>query len=392
MKSHERNLLVLACCQALYMTSNTLVISTSALVGIALAPVPSMATLPLGLQFLASMAIALPASLLMRRFGRRAGFRLGAAAGLAAGALCVLAIWYELFWLMCVSGLLYGLASGTGSFYRFAAADSVAPERKARAISLVLAGGLVAAFIGPSLAEFSRDWLWPAVFAGTYACLVVLQLIAFILLGLVDIAPLSASERRGPTRPLAVIASQPRFFVASFGAMSGYAAMNLLMTSTPLAMQVCGHAFSSTATVIQWHVVGMFAPSFFTGSLIRRFGVLRMMQWGAVLTLLCVGVNLAGTTVVHFWLALALLGLGWNFLYIGATALLTESYTPAEQAKAQGLNDFLVFATVAMTAFTSGYLHHAVGWTMLNLGVVPVIVAAAAGTVWLARGPRTQTA
>lgn len=392
MKLHARNLLVLAVCQALYMTSNTMVVSNSALVGIALAPTPSLATLPLGLQFLASMCIAMPASLLMRRFGRRTGFRLGAAAGALAGVLCALAIINQLFWLMCLSSVFYGLASGTGGFYRFAAADAVEVERKARAISLVLAGGVVAAFIGPSLAVLSRDWMWPAAFAGTYACLAVLQCLAYLLLGFIDIPPLSSSERSGPTRPLSVIALQPRFFIAAFGAMAGYGAMNLLMTSTPLAMQVCGHAFSSTAMVIQWHVVGMFAPSFFTGSLIRRFGVLRMMQCGAVLMLVCVAVNLDGVTVVHFWLSLALLGLGWNFLYIGGTTLLTETYTPAEQGKAQGLNDFLVFATVAITATSSGYLHHELGWTTLNLGVVPAIIAAAAGTVWLARGSRMQPA
>ncbi len=383
----RRNVVLLAACQALLYTSSSLVVATAALVGVALAPSIELSTLPLGLMFLATMSATMPASLLMKRFGRRAGFLLGGAIGALGSALCAAGIQRGSFLTFCIGLALIGVFNGVGQYYRFTAAEVASEQYRSRAISLVMAGGLIAAFTGPNLARLTRDMMTPAAFTASYLSLVAVSLLGMVLISGLRVPPLSAVEIDGPTRPLARIARQPVFAVALLGAMVSYGVMNLLMTATPLAMNGGGFTFGDTAWVIQWHVLGMFAPSFFTGHLIRRFGVANVMLAGGVLLLACVVVNLSGISATHFWAALVLLGVGWNFLFIGATTLLTESYEPAEKAKVQGLNDLLVFAIVAATASTSGALHHGIGWTAMNVGVVPFVVLSIASVVWLRAHP-----
>lgn len=368
----RRNVLLLALCQALLMTAGSGFITSATLVGQSLASDAVYASLPVGLKFLANMLFTFPASLLMKRTGRRTGFLLGASAGILGGGLCSYAILNGSFVLFCVGAFCIGVSNSFGQFYRFAAADAASEDYRSRAISYVMAGGVIAAFSGPNLAVFSRDLL-PVSFAGFYAAVVGVMLVSATLISLLTIPPPPANERAAGGRPLGEIARQPSFIVAVLGGIISYAVMNLLMTATPLAMDTYDHPFESTALVIQWHVVGMFAPSFFTGHLIRYFGVLTVMATGALLLLGCVMVNLSGVALEHFWSALVLLGVGWNFLFVGGTTLLTDTYTPPEKAKTQALNDFLVFGTVTCTAFASGALHSLYGWRALNLGVLPAI-------------------
>jgi MFS family permease len=386
----RKNIALLAICQALMMTCNSLVIATSALVGLALASDKWMATLPLGLQFLSTMSFTLPASLFMKRLGRRVGFQLGALLGLGGAVLCTYAIFTRSFVGFCGGALLIGAFNAFAQYYRFAAADTATSQFRSKAISLVLAGGVIAAFTGPNLANWTRAVFDTALFSGSYACLIALYAASALVSSFIEIPPPTEAERREAGRPLSDIVRGPEFVVAVLSAMIAYGVMNLLMTSTPLAMQHNGHSFGSTAFVIQWHVLGMFAPSFVTGHLIRRLGLLNVMLAGSVLLGVCAGVNLLGVSVVHFWLALLLLGMGWNFLFTGATTLLTQIYTAAEKAKVQGVNDLLVFATVTLSAMSSGALHHSIGWAAVNLAVTPVIVLSLLANGWL-RWQRMQS-
>ena len=374
---------LLAACQALFMTGVSLLATASALVGLALAPSAGLATVPLGLQFLATMLFTLPASLYMQRVGRRTGFMSGAAIGLAGAGLAAWSVVDASFSGLCAGTFGIGIFIAFAQYYRFAAADIATEEYRSRAISLVLAGGVVAAFAGPNLANASRDMIAGATFAGCFIVVAGLAAMTMLALAFVRVPHRQAHTGHGSSRPLVEIATQPRYLTAVAGALVGYSAMNLLMTSTPLAMESRTLPFADTASVVQWHVVGMFAPSFFTGHLIRRFGTLRIMLAGAVLQAACVAVNLIGDSYTHFLAALVLLGLGWNFLFIGATTLLTETYTAQEKAKAQGFNDLLVFATVTFTATSSGYLHFELGWRSLNIGVLPFLAVVAAAMAWL---------
>jgi MFS family permease len=380
----RRNVLLLAACQALMMSGNSLIIATSALVGASLADNPGWATSPLALQYLGLMLSTYWASMLMKHIGRSAGFGIGLVIGIAGGVFATLGILAGSIGGFALGSFLVGVFNGFGQYYRFAAADVATPQYRSRAISYVMAGGIVAAVVGPNLASLSRDWLSVA-FAGSYASLVALYLLSVVCLAWARIPRPGADERRKGGRPLAEITTQPAFLVAVIGAMMGYGVMNLVMTATPLAMAHHGLPFEDTAFVIQWHVLGMFVPSFFTGALIARFGVTRVMLSGAISLAACVGVNLAGETIVHFWAALVLLGIGWNFLFIGGTTLLTESFRPEEKAKTQGINDFLVFSMVGITALSSGWIQHAFGWRVVNLMVIVPIVVAFAVALWYDR-------
>lgn len=377
----KRNVFILAICQALLVTTSSLLIASSALVGQQLAN-PALATVPLGMQFLGMMSSTFPASLLMKHIGRRLGFMCGAVIGIGGGALATYAIFEHSFINFSLGCLMLGVFNGFGQFYRFAAADVATRDYRSRAISLVLAGGVVAAFAGPNLANLLRDTL-TVEFAGSYAAVIIIHGLALLLLTTLNIPPPSEEERTGKGRSLLAIASQPVYIVAVISAMIGYGVMNLVMAATPLAMDYYEHSFSSTAFVIQWHILGMFVPSFFTGHLIKRFGVLNIMSIGGVTLIGCVISSFSGVGFWHFWTGLVLLGIGWNFLFIGATNLLTETYQPAEKAKAQALNDFLVFGTVTVTAFSSGTLQHYFGWQMVNAGIIPLIVLVLAATTWL---------
>lgn len=370
------------------MTGGSLLITSSALVGAMLTDDRSLATLPLALQFLSTMLTSIPASFLMRQVGRRAGFMLGTVIGAAGGALAAWAIWHGDFWLFAAGTALVGVFNGFGIYFRFAAVDAVPDFYKGRAISYVMAGGVVAAFAGPNLANWAREAIPAATFAGSYAALIGLYAFAMLALLGVKIPREPAVARHESGRPLLTIASQPVFLVALIGAMLGYGIMSLVMTATPLAMQVCAMPFSTSAFVIQWHVFAMFAPSFFTGTLIRRFGVLKVMLWGAVCYIGTVVINLNGVTVSHFWTALFLLGIGWNFLFIGGTTLLTEAYRPEEKAKTQALNDFLVFTTVSLSSLSAGALQYHYGWEAVNWGVTPliaIVLLAVGGLLWRRR-------
>ncbi len=390
----KRNVGLLATCQALMMTANVLLITTSALVGQRLAAhqeLPeSLATLPLAIQFLATMLTTIPASLLMKQLGRRAGFLLGTGMGLAGAALACYAILQQSFVLFALATALFGVNNGFGTYYRFAAADSATPDYRATAISYVMAGGVVAALLGTNLANWTRGLLADAPFAGSYFVLIGLYTLSLAALTFIRIPRLDAWTRQHSGRPLRAIVVQKTFIVAVAAAMLGYGVMSLIMTATPLAMHAHAHNFSSTAFVIEWHVLGMFAPSFFTGHLIRRLGVANVMLAGALLNGLTVAINLTGTSETHFWAALFLLGVGWNFLYVGGTTLLTEVYDEQEKAKVQALNDFLIFTTATGAILTAGVLQHLYGWRVVNLGVLPLILAMLVAVVWLKRRHRSE--
>ncbi|WP_126453301.1 MFS transporter [Sulfuriflexus mobilis] len=379
-----RNVPLLATCQALMMSGNSLLIATSALVGFALAEDKALATLPLAAQFIATMLTSIPAALLMERIGRKPGFMLATLLGLAGGVIATLAILNGEFWWFLLGAVLFGSFNGFGIYYRFAAADAVDVEHKSRAISYVMAGGVVAAVVGPNLARFTRESVEGALFAGSYASMIVIYMLALFTLSFIKLPPKPAAHAgQKAARPLKQIAAQPKFIVAITGATLGYAVMSLVMTATPLAMHNHAYAFADTSFVIQWHVLGMFAPSFFTGQIIRRFGVLNVMFTGGLLGVACIVINLLGTSLWHFWGALLLLGISWNFLFVGATTLLTETYRPNERAKTQAMNDFTVFTTVSIAILSAGALQHNLGWEVVNIGALPMLAIVLASIVWL---------
>jgi MFS family permease len=388
----RRNVLVLALCQAMAMTSMTIMVTVSSLVGQQLADDKAFATWPLGLQQIGVMAATFPASLLMRRIGRRAGFSIGALIGIVGAMIQLHAVFHFQFWVFCFGNMLVGVANGFALFYRFAATDTADAAFKSKAISLVMAGGVIAAVLGPQLAKWSHDWFSPVSYAGAFVAIAVMQSLAGLMVQFVRIPRPSAAERSIAGRPLLEIVRQPVFIVAATGSMIGYGVMSLVMTATPLAMVECGFPFGTSAFVIQCHALGMFLPSFFTGHLIARFGVLKVMMAGAVLFAGCVCINLSGVALWQFWSALILLGLGWNFLYVGGSTLLTESYLPEERAKTQAVNDFLVFGMVTIATFASGALHHHYGWDAVNLGVIVPVTIAASMIGWLLLRRRAATA
>ena len=382
MKSSSKNVAILAAAQALLFTNNSTAIAINGLAGYALASNKALATLPVTGWVIGAAVATFPASLFMKRFGRRAGFTLGALIGMLGAAICSTAVAAGNFWLLCFGTLVFGAYNGMAQYYRFAAADAAPADFKSKAISLVLAGGLVGGLVGPEVSKHTVDML-STRYLGAYMSLMVFLVLVLAVLQLLRIPPLTAAEQREPARPLRVIASQPAFVVAVLSAAFGYGIMNLLMTATPLAMGVCGHPYASAAFVIQWHVVAMFAPSFFTGSLIKRFGLLQVMLAGAALLLVCVGIALAGIAVANFWFALVLLGVGWNFLYIGGTTLITETYRPSEKAKAQGANDLAIFLVMATSSLASGILLDRNGWETLNYLAIPFVVAIMLALLWL---------
>ena len=343
----------------------------------------ALSSVPVALLFTFVMVATVPASLLMRRFGRRVGFTVGQLIGASAASLSVFAIFQSSFWLFAAGGALFGIHGAFAQYYRFAAADSAGEQYRSRAIALVLAGGVVGAIAGPELAKLSRDLFQPVVFAGSYAVIGFLCLVAVAILQFIKIPHLTRAQRRNTGRPLLEIARQPAFIVAVLSAMLGFGSMTLVMTSTPLAVTAHDHSFSDVAFVVQWHVLGMFAPSFFTGHLIHRFGTLNIILTGALLIMSCIAINLSGVELANFWFALAALGVGWNFMFIGGTTLLTTSCRPEERAKVQGTNDFCIFGVVACAAFSSGFLHDALGWQAVNLSVAVPIGIAFSAAFWL---------
>ncbi len=379
----RRSVLVLTASLAFNMTGVSVLIVTSALVGQALAEDKALATLPFSLQFVGTMVASVPASMIMQRMGRRFGFTLGALIGVVAGAVMTLSIYLGDFWLFALGNALVGVANGVAQLYRFAAAEAADDAFRSKAISLVMGGGVVAAVVGPELAEWSRELLNPYVYAGCFVVVMVLNALSLLQLQWLRIPPLTKEQRSERGRNLLEIVRQPTYLVALFGAMAAFSVMIMVMTATPIAMVAHHHDFSDAAFVIQWHALGMFAPSFITGWLISRLGVLNVMLMGVLLFAGCIVANLLGTEILNFWLANVLLGVGWNFLFIGASALLTETYRPSERAKAQSFNDFTVFGVVAVASLGAGMLQELVGWAAVNLGGVVPAVGILGGLLWL---------
>ena len=379
----KRNVLILATCMALANSAVTLQVTLGGLVGHLLVEDKALATLPVTFVVGGTALATIPASLLMRRIGRKYGFMTGCLVGISGSLISALGIYLAHFWLFCLGAFIFGGSSAFVQLYRFAAADIVPQAMKSRAISWVMVGGLVAAFLGPEIAKHTRELLSPNLFLASYLIAAALPVFVLAILTTINIPAPTVSEIQEEGRPLAEIIRQPTFVVAALAGMFGYGVMNLLMTATPLAMQICEHPFAAAATVIQWHVFGMFFPSFFTGNLIARFGALRIILIGTLLNVICIGIALSGVEVLNFQLALLLLGVGWNFMYIGGTALLTEVYRPAERNKTQALNDFLVFGTVALASLGSGKLLYHWGWDFVPLSALPFILIAGLAVVWL---------
>lgn len=384
-------MLLLTLCQGLFMVNNVTFIAINGLVGLSLAPQPWMATLPVA-GYVAGGALAAPlVARHQRRFGRQRAFQLGLAVAMASTAACAWAAWRHDFWLLVAATVFAGYYNANAALYRFAATELVGPAFKERAISWVLAGGILGAVVGPSLASRTRD-LFSVAFVGAYAALVVVALLAMLTLGFIRFPALPRPDAAHPGRPLAELARQPVAIVAVACCALGYGVMNLLMAATPIAMAQCAHPFPDAALVIQWHVLGMFVPSFFTGSLIRRFGCLPVMGAGVLLNALCIAVALSGVEVTEFLVALVALGIGWNFLFIGGTTLFTQAYRPEEKTGAQAAMDSVVMATMALTGLGSGALVTTQGWTWLNLGSLVPVALAGAALLWLAAQRRAQAA
>ena len=387
-----RPLFLLALCQALFLTNNVTFIAINGLVGLQLAPAGWMATLPV-MGYVVGGALSAPwVARTQARLGRKRSFQTGLVVAALSAAGGALALWSGSFWGLVAATVVAGFYNANAQLYRFAGLELARPEYKEKAISLVMAGGVAGAFIGPNLASATKDWL-AVPFAGAYVALIGVALAGLLLMSLIRFpehrAPQPGDDRG---RPLAEIARQPAFVVAVAAGALAYGVMNLLMAATPLAMQQCGLPFSDAALVLEWHVLGMFVPGFFTGHLIKRFGALPVMAVGALLNFVCVAIALSGVDLMQFLGALLLLGVGWNFLFTGATTLLTTTYRPQEKNRAQGAMDTCVFATMAVTSFASGALVTTQGWQLLNLGSLAPLALVAGALGWLMWRQRPQTA
>jgi MFS family permease len=382
----RRNALVLACAQALGGANPAIVISLGGIVGHTLAPDKGFATLPVSLLNLGLALGTIPAALTMRRLGRRQGYIIGAMWGVVAGAVAASGIALSTFAVFCLGTFLAGFYSAFVQSYRFAAVDTATPDFRPKAISWVMIGGLVAAVIGPQTVIWTRDALPSAPFAGSFLGQGTLALLSIGVVSLLRAPPPHDVVVSGG-RPLREIMLSGRFMLAVSAGLVSYAMMSFLMTAAPLAMVACGHSVGEAALGIQWHVLAMFSPSFFTGRLIARFGKEAVTATGLTLIGIAAAIGFTGLTVAHFWIALVVLGVGWNFGFIGATTMLTDCYRPEERARVQAANDFLIFGSVALASFSSGNLLDATGWTTVNALVVPVIAAMLALILWRARQP-----
>lgn len=383
----NRHLLLLTACQGLFLTNNVAFMAINGLVGLALAPQAWMATLPVMAYVVGGALSTGWVARAQRRFGRRISFQIGLAVAFVSALACAAAVLAHAFWLLCAATVVAGYYNANATLYRFAAAELAAPAWREKAVSLVMAGGLIGAVAGPNLAAVTRQW-FTAPFAGAYVALAAVAVLAMALMQFIHFpAPPSGKESQGG-RPLSEIVRQPVFIVAAMGGALGFGVMNLLMAATPLAMQVCSFPFEDVAWVLEWHVVGMFAPGFFTGHLIRRFGPLPVMAAGLVLNLGCIAVALSGVDLHRFLIALFLLGVGWNFLFTGSTTLSLSAYTTQERDRAQGALNFCIFATLAVSSLASGVLVTTRGWQWLNLGSLLPVLLTGAGLLWLARVQR----
>jgi len=386
-----RNAVVLAMAQALAGGNNTVITATTSIIGSMLAPDAALATLPISVMVFGMWLGTLPIGMLAKAFGRRFALQTGSVFGVLSGLISCTAVLQGSFWLLLVGTFCGGLYASAHQSYRFAAADTASAHFRPKAVAWVLAGGVFAAVIGPQLVIFTKD-VWPTyLFAATFIAQSACALLAAAVLALLKIPRPHVSLSFADGRPLSAIVAQPKFVVAVVCGLASYTMMNMVMTSAPLAMVMCNHSVSEAALGIQWHVLGMYAPSFITGSLILRFGVRRMMAIGLALIVVAASIELLGVAIWNFWVGLAILGIGWNFAFIGATTLVTECHDPHERNKVQAFNDFLVFGSMALGSFSSGALLARYGWSAVNEMVFPVILVAAVLLAWgsLVRRPTT---
>jgi MFS family permease len=386
------NLFLLALCQGLFLTNNVTFIAINGLVGLSLAPVGWMATLPvMGYVVGGALSTGLVAKS-QAKWGRRVSFQLGLLVGLLSAMLCAYAAHTHNFALLVVATVVAGYYSANGQLYRFAAAELAEVSFREKAVSWVMAGGLIGAIVGPNLASKSKSW-FETPFMGAYVALTVVAVLGMVLMHFVKFPPVPEKPKGSSEgRPLSEIMKQPVFIVSAAAAALSFGVMNLLMAATPLAMQVCGYPFSDAALVLEWHVIGMFAPGFFTGHLIKKFGTLQIMGVGALLNFVCIAVALSGTDLSQFLIALFLLGVGWNFLFTGSTTLSMTAWRPEEKDRAQAAINFCVFATMAVTSFASGALVTTRGWDWLNYGSLVPVGLTALALLWLVWIRKNQTA
>ena len=369
----NRNLWLMVAAQGLFLTNNVVFVAINGLVGLSLAPYSWMATLPILGYVVGGAASTGPVAWSQSRWGRKVSFQIGLAVAFLSALLATYAVISVNFWLLVVATVVAGYYSANGQLYRFAAAELARPGYRERAVSIVLAGGILGGLIGPNLARWTQH-LGSAPFAGAYATLAVVALVSMALVSLVRFPPVPQKKKEtGGGRPLWVIMRQPVFIVSTAAAAFGYGIMNVLMAASPIAMQVGGHPFKDVALVLEWHVIGMFAPGFVTGRLINRFGVISIMSVGVVLNTLCIAIALSGVEVMHFVISMFLVGVGWNFLFTAGTALSLKAYRPEERDKTQGAINFWVFAMMTISSFSSGALVTTQGWTLLNyISLIPV--------------------
>lgn len=386
LKRSFRNVTILSMCQAFGQTQMILIFSVSSIIGATIAPNAGWATVPITFQFIAMTMSTVPAALLMKKIGRAGGFISFLAIGSTGAALMIYALVDQSFVLFCLGSALFGTSAGANQQFRFAAVDAAEESFKSRAVSLVLAGGVFAGLVGPSLSSMGYDMIQPVLYGGVFAIILVMQALMVGLLLFTDIPPPTEQERSGPTRSMREIASQPAFIVALMSAMIGYGVMNFVMLSTPIFMHLHPtHPYGQLDinNVIMWHVLGMFAPGFFTGWLIKKYGDLNIILAGAVVSVVSLAVNFSGDSLLHLRVGMALVGLGWNFMFTAGTTLLLSTYTPAEKAKVQGINDLFVFGTVAVCSLAAGVVYQTLGFFAVNLASAPLLVTVVVAVFWL---------
>jgi predicted MFS family arabinose efflux permease len=378
----NKNLWFLTLAQGLYLTNNVTFIAINGLVGFALAPEPWLATLPVMAYVVGSAMATTLVAKVQQRLGRKRSFQIALLVALFSSLLCAFATLEKQFWLLNLGTVIAGFYNANAQLYRFAAAELADKTAKEKAISWVLAGGILGAVLGPNMASWTRDWFMQP-FAGAYITLAGVAVIAFGVISQIQFPEKRMDPNQEPGRALSEIMRQPLFIVCTLTAALAYGVMNLLMAATPLAMEACQFSFDKTAWVLEWHVIGMFAPGFFTGALIKRIGVMWVLRMGVALNIACVMIALSGITFFHFLTALFLLGVGWNFLFTSSTTLALESYRPSERDKAQGAINFFVFLATALSALSSGVLITTQGWTLLNLGSIVPLTIIALALIWL---------
>ena len=388
----NRNLWLMAAAQGLFMTNNVLFVAVNGLVGLSLAPYIWMATLPIMGYVIGGAISTVPVAWAQGRWGRKVSFQIGLAVAFFSALLATYAVYSKDFWLLVTATVIAGYYNANGQLYRFAAAELAQPAYRERAVSMVLAGGIVGGVFGPNLAKWTQH-VGAAPFAGAYAALTVVALLAMVVVSMVSFPPVVRRTKSADSgRPLSVIMRQPVFIVSTAAAALGYGVMNILMAASPIAMQVCGHPFKDAALVLEWHIIGMFAPGFFTGNLINRFGAIPILAAGVVLNVLCVVVALSGVEVMNFLIAMFLVGVGWNFLFTAGTALSLNAYRPEEKDKVQGAINFCVFGMMVVSSFSSGALVTTNGWNTLNYTSLILVTLTGLTVLWYVLQGRPQKA